>query len=259
MYNEIEIHAGHWSSVNSGANGYINEVIEVRKVGKMIESYLKQMGVPVSYYEDNVSKNQKQNINNLVKHHNQDAGALVVSIHFNAFMGMNNKPYGTEVLYYDKKDIATNVCDAIVKATNNEMKSRGVKQRKDLGVLVNTLEDAILIEVCFVDSLPDTQIYKKYTNEICRAIAETLAKKVKYEKKTHSYYLIVGSYGSELNAKKEQKRLLEKGIKTSIRKHKSIKGDTFRIIAGTYNSYTEVNNAKKTLNNKGVSSFVTKE
>lgn len=262
MYNEIEIHAGHWHVKNSGANGYINEVTEARRVGKQIMIELKNMGIPVSYFEDNASKNQTQNINTLINHHNKDTGSLILSIHFNAFAGLTNRSYGTEVLYNTKQTIAKQVSDAIVKATGYKMNNRGAKKRTDLGVLTKTKEDAILIEVCFVDSKYDVDVYQKHFNDICKSVAQTVAPYVKPQVKVtpdKKYLLIVGSYSSFNNATKEQERLRQMGIKTAVRMVDSVKGQMYRIIAGTYNTFGEVDKAKKTLNRQGVSSFVVKE
>ncbi|MGG3890033.1 hypothetical protein [Metabacillus fastidiosus] len=45
------------------------------------------------------------------------------------------------------------------------------KKRTNLGFLNGTNKPAILIEVCFVDSKGDVQIYKNKFDEICIAIA----------------------------------------------------------------------------------------
>lgn len=173
----IEIHPGHWKNPGSGASGILNEVTEARKVAKRVYDILRSGGVPVSYFEDNTSTNQKQNLNTLVKYHNQDVNDLVVSIHFNAG-GDSNRPIGTEVLYYDQKTLAEKLAKAISDATGGGLLNRGAKQRKDLAVLSRTYEPAVLIEVCFVNSSVDAAIYRRDFEKICQAIAECLAEYV---------------------------------------------------------------------------------
>lgn len=173
-FTEIEIHAGHWKALNSGANGVLNEVTEARRVGKRVFEILKESKIPVTYFEDNTSTNQSQNLSTLVKHHNQDRNGLVVSIHFNAG-GDGSKGIGTEVLYYNQKELAEKVSKAISKSTGSELKNRGSKLRTNLAVLANTYEPAILIEVCFVNSVVDAKIYKRDFEKICQAIAKELA------------------------------------------------------------------------------------
>lgn len=172
---EIEIHPGHWKNTGSGTNGILNEVTEARKVAKRVYKILRSWKVPVTYFEDNTSTNQTQNINTLVNEHNKDKDGLIVSIHFNSSGATTNRPIGTEVLYYDQKTLAEKIAKAISNATGGELLDRGAKQRKDLGVLARTYEPAILIEVCFVNSTVDAAIYRRDFEKICMAIAKELA------------------------------------------------------------------------------------
>lgn len=172
---EIEIHPGHWKNTGSGTGGILNEVTEARKVAKRVYEILRSWKVPATYFEDNISTNQTQNINTLVEEHNKDRDGLIVSIHFNSSGGTQNQPIGTEVLYYDQKAIASKIAKAISDATGGALLDRGAKQRKDLGVLARTYEPAILIEVCFVNSTVDAAIYRRDFEKICQAIAKELA------------------------------------------------------------------------------------
>ncbi|TKI49743.1 N-acetylmuramoyl-L-alanine amidase [Lysinibacillus tabacifolii] len=172
---EIEIHPGHWINPGSGAVGILNEVIEARKIAKRVFGILKASNVPCTYYEDNTSTNQRQNINYLVNQHNKDRNSLIVSIHLNSG-GDSSKAIGTEVLYYDQQALAARISKAISDATGGELPNRGAKQRKDLGVLASTYEPAILIEVCFVNSVVDAVVYRRDFGKICYAIATELAK-----------------------------------------------------------------------------------
>lgn len=177
----IEIHAGHWGNIYSGANGILNEVREARKVGQRVHDILKSWKVPVTYFEDNISSNQSQNLNTLVNHHNKDVNDLVVSIHFNSNGATTKQAIGTEVLYYSEEALATKLSKAISDATGGGLKNRGAKQRKDLAVLVRTYEPAVLIEVCFVNSEVDAAIYRRNFEKICQAIAKVLAEYVRKE------------------------------------------------------------------------------
>lgn len=172
----IELHAGHGLKV-PGAVGILNEVDEARRVVSRVYEILKSWNVPVAYFFDNTSKTQKENLNTLVKWHNQDVNDLVVSIHFNAG-GNSNRPIGTEVLYYDQKALAEKLAKAISDATGGGLLNRGAKQRKDLAVLSRTYEPAVLIEVCFVNSIVDAAIYRRDFEKICQAIARVLAEHV---------------------------------------------------------------------------------
>lgn len=182
---EIELHPGHWKVLSSGANAILNEVTEARRVTKRVYEILKSSGVPCTYFEDNTSINQRQNLNTLVQHHNADRNGLIVSIHLNAG-GDSSKGIGTEVLYKTQKELATKIAKAISNASG--LINRGAKYRDDLAVLTQTYEPAILIEVCFVNSVVDAAIYTRDFERICQAIAKELAA-----------YL-----GKSLNSKKEE-------------------------------------------------------
>ncbi|MBB6446438.1 N-acetylmuramoyl-L-alanine amidase [Bacillus benzoevorans] len=172
---EIELHPGHWYNIGSGANGILNEVTEARKVTKRVYEILQSSGVPSTYFEDNTSSNQNQNLGTLVKHHNADRDGLIVSIHFNASGGTQNKAIGTEVLYYDQRDLAEKISKAISDATGGGLLNRGAKQNKGLAVMAQTYEPAVLIEICFVNSTVDAAIYRRDFEKICQAIAKELA------------------------------------------------------------------------------------
>lgn len=183
MAKGYEIHPGHWNLPNSGASALLNEVTEARRVARRVTELLKQYNVPVEYFEDNVSKNQTDNVNYLIKQHNKDKDDIVVSIHFNSSAGIHNKGIGTEVLYYDQQELAAKVAKAISDASG--LINRGAKQRKDLGVLARTYEPAILIEVCFVNSHVDKALYTRDFEKICFAIAKVLAEHLGYKVTTN--------------------------------------------------------------------------
>lgn len=168
----ITISPGHWT-VGTGARDIIDEVTEARKVAKRVTEILRKSGIQTNYIEDNVSKNQTQNLTYLVTQHNKTSRQLDVSVHFNASSGRQTRGIGTEVLYYDAKDLATKVSKAISDASG--LIDRGSKQRKELSFLAKTNKPAILLEICFVNSTVDTTIYNRDFEKICQAVAKELA------------------------------------------------------------------------------------
>lgn len=168
----ITISPGHWK-IGTGARCLIDEVTEARKVAKRVVEILWSAGVKTNYVEDNTSKTKQQNLTYLVTQHNKTSRQLDVSVHFNSSGGRQQKGMGTEVLYYDAKDLAAKVSKAI--STASGLIDRGAKQRKELAFLANTHKPAILLEVCFVNSTVDTAIYNRDFEKICQAIAKELA------------------------------------------------------------------------------------
>jgi len=168
----ITISSGHWT-IGTGARDLIDEVTEARRVVDRVIAILRSWKIPVHHVEDNTSKNQQQNLTYLVTQHNKTSRQLDVSVHFNASSGRQLKGIGTEVLYYDAKELAAKVSKAISFASG--LIDRGAKQRKELAFLANTNKPAILLEVCFVNSTVDTAIYNRDFEKICQAIAKELA------------------------------------------------------------------------------------
>jgi N-acetylmuramoyl-L-alanine amidase len=194
MPSEIELHPGHWKHTGSGANGIINEVTEARRVTKRVYEILKASKVPCTYFEDNTSTNQRQNLNTLVQHHNRDLNGLVTSIHFNSSGAKTSKGIGVEVLYKTQKELSVKLAKAISDASG--LINRGAKYRDNLAVLNNSKEPAIIIEVCFVNSVVDTDLYRRDFEKICQAIANVLAEHI----------------GKSIVPEKEEKKVAERDI-----------------------------------------------
>ncbi|USK71780.1 N-acetylmuramoyl-L-alanine amidase [Peribacillus asahii] len=192
MTNKTVISSGHAKYVR-GASCYIDEVDEARKAVDQVAEYLNELGCTVYKFHDDTSKTQRDNINAIVKYHNSKERDLDVSVHFNAASKTDN-PRGVEVLYYSdsNKKLAENMSQAISKASG--LKNRGAKKRTGLGFLKGTSKPAILIEICFVDSVTDVNIYEDKFDEICRVIAETISGKmlaVVKKASTKKYHTVV--------------------------------------------------------------------
>ena len=173
-YNQVNISSGH--SINcQGASDIINEVTEARKVVDRVYEIIKASGKACYKYHD-TSSSSSQNLVNIVNWHNGFKDGVDVSIHFNAYTH-TNKAMGTEVCYYSNSYLATVVSKEI--ATSGGFIDRGAKQRTGLYFLKHTNKPAILIEVCFVDSITDVVLYEANFEKICQAIAKSLIGEIK--------------------------------------------------------------------------------
>lgn len=180
---KIVMSSGHGKYIR-GASGPspwgLDEVNEARRVVDQAAKELVKMGVQVTTYHDDVSDDQSENLNRIVQfHNNQGAHDFDISVHFNSadFNGSNwtSNPVGHEVWYKttNGKTISKQICDTVCSAI--PFKNRGVKQTNNLAFLNNTAEVASLIEVCFVNSKGDVNIYNSRFNDICAAIASGIA------------------------------------------------------------------------------------
>jgi N-acetylmuramoyl-L-alanine amidase len=163
----IVISSGHGLKVR-GASGILDEVDEARKVVPVVAENLRKFGHEVKTFNDDISTSQNENLHRIVDFHNAQSRDIDLSVHFNAYMPTDSG-MGTEVLYLTQEDIARRVVDAISNSCG--LINRGPKKRTDLFFLNNTDEPAILIETCFVDSKTDADLYRKYFDSICMAIA----------------------------------------------------------------------------------------
>ena len=169
-YETIVISSGHGLYVR-GASGVLDEVDEARKVVEQIAAELRDRGVNVTTYHDDVSKSQNENLQRIVDFHNSKTRDLDISVHFNAYVE-TDKPMGTEVLFVTQGELAGEMSAAIADA--GDFIDRGAKKRTDLFFLNNTAMPSILIETCFVDSSADAENYRSSFDVICEAIANEL-------------------------------------------------------------------------------------
>jgi N-acetylmuramoyl-L-alanine amidase len=169
-YKNLVISSGHGKIVR-GASGILDEVDEARRVVECLAGELRNRGAQVNTFHDDVSKTQSENLDRIVDYHNSKSRQLDISVHFNAYVE-TAKPMGCEVLYQSQSALSSEVSLAIANA--GHFINRGPKKRTDLYFLNNTNMPAILIEVCFVDSQADADLYKRHFEEICHAIAVSL-------------------------------------------------------------------------------------
>jgi len=166
---KIAISAGHGLYVR-GASGILDEVDEARRVVSRLAALLEDSGIECKAYWDDISSTQSENLQRITDWHNAQVRDLDISVHFNAYEQVS-KPMGTEVLYVTQKQLAAKMSAAIADCGFID---RGAKYRDDLFVLNNTEAPAILIEVCFVDSEADAEIYATHFDLICENICEVL-------------------------------------------------------------------------------------
>lgn len=169
------ISPGHWH-VGTGARGFIDEVEEARKVVREISNIWSTSKIAHKIVVDNQSKNVSQNLSFLIREHKKYHLARHISIHFNSVAGVHDRPIGCEVLYaHDSmKHVAEQVSNAIHLASG--LKNRGAKKHVNLRWLNAFSKSGILVEVCFVNSKKDVELYSLYFHEICKAIACSVLK-----------------------------------------------------------------------------------
>jgi len=171
---QISISSGHGLRVR-GAAGILDEVNEARRVTDRVAEILRAGGHTVNVFHDDGSTLVAQNINWLVAQHNGSERDLDVSVHFNAFRPTDG-PMGTEVLHRAGDPVAAILAARVsfAMAQAGGFRERAVQPRDNLGFLLNCRQNPILLEVCFVDSRGDADLYNQNFEAICQGIAQGL-------------------------------------------------------------------------------------
>jgi N-acetylmuramoyl-L-alanine amidase len=164
---KIAINMGHTKiGTGTGAAKYLNESVETRKIGYDVLKLLadtKHEAVPVVF--DKSSNNLKEAVD-LANAENAD---LFLSVHLNAGGGQGCEAYTWQG---KKTKEAVAVLNNLSKLG---FKNRGVKNGSGLYVIKNTKMNAVLVEVCFVDSETDRDLFNKAGyGKIAKAIVDAL-------------------------------------------------------------------------------------
>lgn len=163
----IVINAGHTKfGSGTGAKGNLVESIETRKIAYELMKLLadsRHEVIPAVY------DRSENNLKAAVDLSNKSNADLFISIHLNAGGGKGCEAY----TYKGAKHLeALNACKNLNKLG---FLNRGVKDGSHLYVVKNTTAKAILIEVCFVDSLMDNELFKiAGYNKIAKAIFDAI-------------------------------------------------------------------------------------
>ncbi len=183
---KIAVRGGHVPKI-PGCSKFIDELTEDRKVKNAVLVYLRQLGCDVLDVTPPDNTNTLHNdLSYGVDKANNWGADLFVSIHFNKAYDVYNNPLGSEVCVHSPFDAAQRVVRGLVSLG---FKNRGQKVRGNLYELNHTNMKAMIIEVCFVESIADVGLYKKLGHDL---IGKTIAESIVNKK-------IVNNNESELN------------------------------------------------------------
>ena len=172
---KIAVRGGHCPRV-PGASKFIDELTEDRKVKVSVIKYLKQLGHEVLDVTPPDNTNSSSgDLSNGVNRANLFGADLFVSIHFNKAYDVYNGFLGSEVCVYSPFDTAQRVVNGLASLG---FKNRGQKVRTGLYELKHTNMKAMIIEVCFVESIGDVGLYKKLGHDLIgKTIAQAIVNK----------------------------------------------------------------------------------
>ena len=164
---KICVNAGHTiNGKGGGAVCHVIESIENRKVVNAVKRYLEEAGHDVVVANVDNAQSQSAYLAGVVKKANASKADLFVSIHFNAGGGNGCECYTWKG---KKTPQGVGVCNELNKLG---FRNRGVKNGSHLYVVAKTTMNAVLVEVCFVDSKSDIKLYKELgVSKVAQAIA----------------------------------------------------------------------------------------
>ena len=165
---KIAIDLGHGVGKDGGAVGIITEESVISEVGNKVIEGLKSLGHDVLSVRPSSASSVTDSLSKRTESSNNFGADLFVSIHANA--GGGN---GSEVYTYGGKEMtqARNVLNNLVSLG---FRDRGIKS-EELYVINHTSADAMLVEICFVDTDSDVQLYNSIgSSSIAKAIVDGL-------------------------------------------------------------------------------------
>ena len=165
---KIAIDLGHGVGQDRGAAGIVTEESIINAVGSLVIAKLKALGHTVLEVRPQYANSVSDSLIKRVDLANANNVDLFVSIHANAGGGR-----GTEVFTYRGNELeqAREVLNNIVELG---FINRGIKS-SNLFVINKTEAKAMLIEICFVDTKTDVELYNNIGAEkVANAIVEGL-------------------------------------------------------------------------------------
>lgn len=167
----VGINCGHTinGQPGSGAVGLLNESDEARAVGYSLMYYLRERGVTVIDCTNDRASSTQENLSEIVTMANKQPLDLFVSIHFNSGGGR-----GTEVYTYNGERFRQSelVCENMAQLG---FVNRGIKNGSNLYVIRRTNARSMLVEVCFLDTQSDAELYNRLgAARIAQAIGDAI-------------------------------------------------------------------------------------
>lgn len=164
------IDLGHGVAYDTGAvSSLIKEETIIDEVGNLVINKLVALGHLVVEVRPWAASSVGNSLLQRTTKANNNNVDYYVSIHANAGGGI-----GTEVFTYGGREVsvARKILDNIVALG---FRNRGIKDGSRLAVIRNTNATALLIEVCFIDTKSDVDLYRKIGAEsIANAIVKGL-------------------------------------------------------------------------------------
>ncbi len=185
---------------------------------------------------------------------NESGADFFISFHRNS-SPQANQYNGVEVLVYDKSGIKYEMAQNILGALGElGFREIGVKERPGLVVLRRTRMPALLVEVGFINSDQDNQIYDQNQSEIAQAIAEAILGTLEGDTAESPLYYRVqtGAFRNRENADRMLYQLMDKGYPAFLLYDNGL----YRVQVGAFQQIGNAINMEQRLRDAGYSTVV---
>lgn len=173
---KIFIDPGHNYPPDLGAVGILKEDEETIKVARELDKVLSAAGhdIRLTDFTRRRVGGEQESLDERCRQSNDWGAEIFVSIHFNAYRP-TSASMGAEV-YAATSPSGHRLAGCVVaNLARLGFKNRGAKDGSRLGVIKGTKARALLVEVCFIDSVDDVALYRRIGPEgVARAIASGL-------------------------------------------------------------------------------------
>lgn len=177
-----------------------------------------------------------------------------ISIHRNSFP-TDNVVSGVESLVYDLTGIKYEMAQEInAQLETIGFVNLGVQARPNLVVLRRTNMPAVLVEVGFINSNTDNQIFDANFEDIAQAIARGILDTLEEYQLIGSidYYVQVGLFRNSIYAERLRNELLEQGFLASVVQS----GEYLRVQVGPYENFDDAIEAEWRLRRVGCDTLI---
>ena len=168
--------AGH-TGAGTGAKKYLDEGAETIRLRNDLKNELSWYGVHVVIDSDRASLSE---VITSIKSR-ATFSDYVLDLHFNAGGGTGVEAFVNDNATVEENSMALGLCMCVSRVLgikNRGVKKQGQSARGRLGIL-GIDANAVLLEVCFVDSKSDSDSYKFNYSELVKSLSEVIKKNMR--------------------------------------------------------------------------------
>lgn len=213
---------------------------------------LKQKGYEVDYTR---TGDDYENPDERAKDANEKDADFLISLH------RNTSPYpntyrGVEAFIFNDRDIKENMANNIGKGLENVgFNNMGINVRRDIAILKKTKMPAILLQVGFINSDKDNELFDENFSDVVDAIVNGIDQTLREEQydKVFKYRVQAGLFRHYNNALNLQSQLIQAGFDAEIGRSE----EYYVVYVGNFDALADAQEVEKQMNRAGFTTIIT--